>query len=616
MSHATEKIWRTLVLLLTSLSSAFAVAPPKYEIQGVVVSSRDGAPVPFCRLSVESAPSTKPAQPGPTHRPDLGSNGRFGGAARPGQHFGPPPGGRSSPGPPQSGKNETVADASGRFTLELPQAGNWRLLGVARGFHSQIFEEHQGFYTAIVLTPDAPIFHTTFRMSPDARITGVILDEAGEAVRTAQVIAERTASELPGESNAANGGPVRQLEASTTDDRGHYELAGLSPGNYLVRVQAQPWYASAPGVQRLAGAVATAVAPSDPSLDVAYPVTWFPAAASEAEAQPLVLTGGEERQADFHLNPIPAVHLQLQRQDAPPSEPGRQRQPRPVTLNRISTDGSDMFSNVTFNNGSGADWEFNGLTPGVYEIHLPGPDGQQDGETRQIEVRPGASGLITLEGSTPLTRVVVQIDGVPDSDLSAVSFVDTDSGRRITSTPPPNRRGRRRADEEDDDNEDGEAGAGRIALLPPHTYDVVVTSRSDAYLAALDAIGAQVAGTRVTIAGGSPVLHLHIARGRGALSGFALLPDRPAEGALVLLVPITLGAPGNTLPVLRDQANSDGSFLLTAVTPGKYILLAIDHGWDIHWKDPQTLERFLLKGTAIDGRPSGKLSETIPAQTP
>ena len=609
-------IWWQLFLFLSVSPSLLAAALPRYKIQGVVVSSRDGAPVPFCRLSVETTPSSTPIQPGANSRANLNPNGRFGGAARPGQRSGPP-GIRSTPAPPQNGKIEAVADGAGRFTLELPQAGTWRLLGVARGFHSQIFEEHQGFYTAIVLTPDAPVFHTTFRMSPDAMITGVILDEAGEGVRTAQVIAERVAPELPGESSAATGGPMRQVEAATTDDRGHYELAGLSPGNYLVLIQAQPWYASAPGIQRNDGPrTAAAVPPTDLPLDVAYPVTWFPAATSEAEAQPLVLAGGEEREADFHLSPVPTVHLQLPRQDTPSGEPGRSRQPRPATINRVSTDGSGMFNNVTFSNGGGTDWEFGGLTPGLYEIHLPGPGGQPDGETRQIEVRPGASGLITLEGSMPLTRVVVQVDGVPEGDVSAVDFIDTDTGRRIGSMPPPGRRGRRRANGEDDDEGDEGPGAGRIALLPPHTYDVVVTPRSDAYLSALDATGAKATGTRVTITGGAPVLRLHVAHGRGTLSGFALLPDRPAEGALVLLVPITLGAPGNTLPVLRDQANSDGSFLLTAVTPGKYILLAIDHGWDVHWRDPQSLERYLLKGTAVDVRPSGKLAETIPAQTP
>ena len=614
MNYAGKKRCLSLVLLVGFWSSACAAAPPKYEIQGVVVSSRDGAPVPFCRLSVESAPSSTPPQA--IAAPRTNSNGRFGGPTRPGQRSGPP-GTRSAPGPPQSTKNEAIADEAGRFTLELPQAGSWRLLGVARGFHSQIFEEHQGFYSSIVLTPDAPVFHTTFRMSPDAMITGVILDEAGEAVRTAQVFAERVAPELPGESNVATGGPTRQMEAATTDDRGHYELAGLAPGNYLVRVQAQPWYASSSGSLRIGGGAlpATAASPTtDPSLDVVYPVTWFPAATSEAEAQPLVLVGGEERQADFHLNPIPAVHLQLPRQDAP--EPGRPRQPRPATINRISTDGFGMFNNVTFSNGGGADWEFGGLTPGLYEVHLPGPEGRPDGETRQIEIRPGAAGVITLEGSTPLTKVTVQIDGVADNDISAVEFVDTETGRRIASMPVPNRRGRRRANEEEDEDGDEEPSAGRTALLAPRTYDVTVTSRSDAYLTALDATGAKVTGTRVAISGGSPVLHLHLARGRGTVSGFALLPDRPAEAALVLLVPITLGAPGNTLPVLRDQSNSDGSFLLTAITPGKYILLAIDHGWDVRWRDPQSLERYLLKGTAIEVRPSGKLTETIAAQAP
>ncbi len=583
-----------------------------YEIQGVAVSSRDGAPVPFCRLSVELAPSNTPVQPSAGSGPAPGL--RFGGNSRTSQRSGAPAG-RTIPVSPHASSNETVADASGHFSLTLPSAGSWRLLGVARGFHSQIFEEHQGFYTAIVLTPDAPVFHTTFRVTPDALIAGVILDEAGEPVRAAQVFAERVAPELPGESSAAAEGSMRQLEAATTDDRGHYELAGLAPGNYLVHVQAQPWYASAPGVQRASDAAAAAISTTDPSLDVVYATTWFPAADSEAGAQMLLLIGGEERQADFHLSPIAAVHLQIPQQNPLSTNTGRGRQQRQATINRVSTDGAGLFNNVTFSAGGGAGWEFGGLTPGTYEVHLPGPEGQPDGETRQVEIRAGASGLITLEGSTPFLRVSIEVDGVPDSDLSSVAFIDTETGRRFFAAVPPGRRGRRPVDQ-DDDSPDTEAGSGRFALLPPHTYDVVVNARSDAYLSALDATGAKANGTRVTIASGSPVIHLHVARSRGTVSGFALLPDRPAEGSLVLLVPITLGAPGNTLPVLRDQANSDGSFRLTAITPGKYILLAIDHGWEVNWKDPQSLERYLLKGTAIDLHPGSKLNETIPAQVP
>ncbi len=611
MSHAGKILWQSFTLLaaisVSMLTPAFLAAAPVYEIQGVAVSSRNGAPVPFCRLSVEVAPSNTPIQSGSgsgqSSTPRFSTNGRTAQRSV----------GRPNAAPPRTSKNEVVADAAGHFTVEVPEAGSWRLLGVARGFHSQIFEEHQGFYTAIVLTPSAPIFHATFRMTPDASIAGVLLDEAGEPVRLAQVFAERVAPELPGESNAATGGPMRQVEAAMTDDRGHYELAGLAPGNYLVRVQAQPWYASSPGLQRSLNAAGPT---TDPSLDVAYATTWFPAADSEAQAQPLALTGGEERQADFHLNPIPAVHLQIPQQVPPPAaETGRSRPQRQATINRVSADGSGLFDNMTYSTGGGAGWEFSGLTPGIYEVHLPSPDGQSDGETRQIEVRSGASGFITLEGSTPLTRLTVQVDGVPDSEVSSIAFVDTETGRSIFAMAPPGRRGRRPLDS-DEEGADDEPSPSRIALLPPHTYDIVVNARSDAYLAGLDATGAKTTGTRVTIAGGTPMVRLHVARGRGTVSGFALMPDHPAEGSLVLLVPITLGTPGNILPVLRDQANSDGSFRLTAVTPGKYILLAIDHGWDVNWKDLQSLERYLLKGTALDLHPGSKLTETIQAQMP
>ena len=57
-----------------------------------------------------------------------------------------------------------------------------------------------------------------------------------------------------------------------TDDLGAYELPELTPGTYFLSVRATPWYAVHP--PSTAGAKdKTAV---DRSLDVAYPVTYYP----------------------------------------------------------------------------------------------------------------------------------------------------------------------------------------------------------------------------------------------------------------------------------------------------------------------------------------------------
>ena len=49
----------------------------------------------------------------------------------------------------------------------------------------------------------------------------------------------------------------------------------------------------------------------DPSLDMVYASTWYPGVDREESAETLTLTGGEDREADFRLNAIAAVHLQV-----------------------------------------------------------------------------------------------------------------------------------------------------------------------------------------------------------------------------------------------------------------------------------------------------------------
>ena len=137
-------------------------AAPRYEITGVVTNSVDGNPVPRCHLT-----------------PSLSSS-NFTGSGRAGRGgFG----NRQFPAPADS----FDCDAHGHFTVTVPSAGAWSLTASARGYVSQAYDEHQFFSSAIVLTAEAPTKDIEFRLSPEASIVGVVLDEAGEPVRNAQV---------------------------------------------------------------------------------------------------------------------------------------------------------------------------------------------------------------------------------------------------------------------------------------------------------------------------------------------------------------------------------------------------------------------------------------------
>ena len=152
-------------------------------------------------------------------------------------------------------------------------------------------------------------------------------------------------------------------------------------------------------------------------------------------------------------------------------------------------------------------------------------------------------------------------------------------------------------------------------MLPAHEYNVYASSGSGAYLAGVSAKGAKTVGRLVTI-DGPAVVTLRMANTHAQVEGVARLGDKPAAGAMVLLVPATLGQAGDLSTILRDQTNTDGTFLIAGVVPGRYILVAIDHGWDVNWRSPETLASYLLHGIPVDVRTVTRAREEIEAVAP
>jgi hypothetical protein len=633
-----------LLTLAVLIPFPLAAAPAHdFHISGTVVSARDGSPVAHCRITASAVPAkdlgSRPAslrrEPGGFGRGDNGGGPPMGGGGRRGG---------SSLNP------ETTCDDSGRFTLTVSRAGGWMLNATARGFRSQLYEEHEGFYSAVILTEAAPTFNLNFKLKPDSILTGLVYDETGEPVTQALVSAELVPERNPG--SPAGAVRPRMAGVGQTDDLGRYEIGGLAPGSYRLRVQARPWYSNSGDmiILRAGGAPTALATPSpDPSLDLVFPVTWFPGVDDESSAQTIPLAAGELRQADFHLTAIPSFHLRVPRPDAPAQNAtqsnvkrdaatGRvtgsivmpqQQQQQPFTITRVSTDGMGGNQQVraTLN---GSDWDFGGLTPGTYEVRMNGPNGRPTGEVRRIEVRAGSQTVLSLDSARPTVAVTIRIEGVPDSEVSTVELVDTETGQRLTSMPERGRHGgpggppdRLRRDDEDDADpadleqelREGAGNPGRTLNVAPHTYEVYVNGMYGDYLTGMTAVGAKATGRTVTI-DGAATLVLKVAKTHAALDGVARIGGKPAGAAMVLLVPATLGAAGDLNAIERDETNTDGTFLLQNIVPGRYILVAIDHGWDVKWRDPETLAQYLLHGVPVDLRTVAKAHEEIVAAEP
>jgi len=141
-------------------------------------------------------------------------------------------------------------------------------------------------------------------------------------------------------------------------------------------------------------------------------------------------------------------------------------------------------------------------------------------------------------------------------------------------------------------------------------------ARGEIYLTGVSAQGADVVGRFITVHEGNVTLTLHTASGRARVTGIVNFQGAPSVGAMVLLIPAGLDDPGSFTTVARDQTNTDGSFELENVVPGQYILVAIDRGWNVNWKDPSTLTRYLTQGVPLDIRSNASVKQNLDANAP
>jgi hypothetical protein len=552
-----------------------AVATP-YLITGTVVNSVDQSLVPRCRMTVT-----------PVVRGSFASR-RFPAALDP-----------------------VECDGQGHFSVPLPSAGSWRLSVSARGFVTQDYEQHQMFSSAIVLTTAKPAMDLLFPISPEAAITGVIVDETGEPVRTAHVSLLRVPEASPGGGQETGG--LRSIAQTQTDDRGMYELANIAPGAYRIVVQAQPWYAA----YQARGQSSSSAASLDPSLDFTYPLAWFPGVNDPALAETIKLLAGDARQADFRLTAVPSVHLRI----LPPSGAvnpanGRALPIFPMVQQIIPGGAGQNFVQANIRPDAQGQVDVGGLAPGTYRLRFSGPD--QQNSSSIVEVSAGSSRTLDLTSPSAEAKVMLHFDG-PDTDSESrpveVGLIVADGGvgnfaSNAGGDTPRNRGRRGRRDRGTDESAD------RTTEVSPGRYEVVLQGMSDLYLTGITAKGAEVAGRYVTLPGGASSLTLQTASGRATLTGLATFQDKPSVAAMALLVPTTIEDP-NALRVLRrDQTNTDGTFDIADVIPGQYILVVLNHGWEINWDDPSTLRGYLSRGVPLDLGSGANVKQNVEAQAP
>jgi hypothetical protein len=520
-----------VALILCSLASpAQDTAPTKsavpannFRIAGTIVNGRTGAPLEEARVTIQNAKS----------RATVGS---------------------------------VVTGEDGRFEFTQLPAGKYGLQGAKRGFLPGSYEQHEQFSTAIVTGPEFQTENLVLRLTPMAVISGHIFDEAGDPVRSAQVV-------LYAEQNGGGMSRIMRFGTATSDDRGYYDFFLLGPGNYFLSATAKPWYAIHPTIGVDATANSQQHIPA--GLDVAYPTTFYNGTIDADEATPIALKGGDHAEIDLRLNPVPSLHLIFR---VPEDQQGFDT---PILQKHVFDSVEPVDSGEERSLAPGV-FEFTGIPAGRYTIRARNPSSGEMEQAGDVELLHNGQELNSTRGEpVGSVKVTVRMPG-QESMPKQLAIAVLDSRPRAVAV--------KRADA---------SGEASFDDLVPGKYWLMVASPTKPYFVARSTSqNGETLGHELNIVPGTNLeLTAFVLGGVVSVEGVVNKAGKPLAGVMVVLVPKDPEA--HIELFRRDQSDFDGTFLVPNVVPGSYTIVAVEDAWGFDWLKPGILARYVQHGQEL-----------------
>ena len=271
---------------------------------------------------------------------------------------------------------------------------------------------------------------------------------------------------------------------------------------------------------------------------------------------------------------MPAVHV-----DLGASEP---EQPHPPPLLAAETMGGNTIPIAPNMVGVSGRAELSGIAPGRYIL----PTMDRNGQHRRF----GTGTRIDITGNTSITAEnlkTTSLSGQLTFEGSArppgQPFLRFSCGNRPFTMRILN---------------DGTLQSAGQFLQSGHC-DVALENATGFYLKSIAAGDAKPSNDSVDLIEGVDN-HVVAVAAKGIMSeltGVTVQNEQPLSSAMVLLLPED---PARGSLIRRDQSDSDGTFKLSEILPGRYTLLAIDNGKDFAYRDPTAIQPYLAQGTVLE----------------
>jgi len=432
----------------------------------------------------------------------------------------------------------------------LPQA-KYQLRVEYRGA-GQFFHELEGYSTAIAVGPNIDSEHIVFPFDTGASINGTLVDEVGDPVPGATVyLFAKTVSRGFYQTAAAG--------QSNTTSSGTFHFGHLAPGTYYVAAAGRPWYARNPIGDQPQIAVS-------PELYVAFPLTYYADGTTPEAATPLTLEEGAKTEIQMTLRAVPAVHISL--------DGFEENQQVQTSLFQTGPGGTHINVVGTFGiNGMAA------VAPGNYEISANALSQNQWSEIGSQAIKAEGDSTFHLGDSikTSVTGKVALAGALP-SALNV--WLGNTANGNIIWLPIA---------------KDGSFNSSQVS---PGHYSLLMGNTNEFYIQKLKVEGAPFSNGVLEVANGAQInLDITAAKGMTNIDGIAMDGKSPVAGAIILAIPQDQ-IRAKYIP--RDQSDSDGTFTLAELPPGRYTIVAVQDGRNLAYAEPGVITPYLAGGQVVD----------------
>lgn len=467
-----------------------------------------------------------------------------------------------------------ITDAQGTFCFEALNAGNYRIEAErARYLETNYGAKRSGGHGQLLeVGVREPLSPLVIMMTPQAVISGLLLDEDGDPLQGARISLLK---------HRWTGGRLetRSIQQTATDEQGRYRLAGLAAGTYFIRATS----ARDPRVpfeikfldqngQPFRRLEDKTYYKDSPSFREAAPIQLR--AGQELKGLTLTLARAETRHVSGHVSPE-LLNISPRRL---------------FLIEEQESDASGMATSVPIQ--SDGSFIAEGLAPGRYR--MIGPDVKE-----AVDLTSGDVEGLVLEAFKPVElQITLHVVGAPSDPTCALTrglrlapkTSDTDLANQTLDAAPTSGN-KFRAIVLPGRYELGEVAEGPVCFIknmlvdgvpqPRRNFEIkrVINSSIDLFLSAdLASIDGRVAATQGELRSGVTIL---LQRG--------LEPDSWAE----------------------QPVAADGKFQWTLADPGKYRLYAFEDFDRQAWGNPQLTALFASQSLEVEIGEGDHLHEIV-----